>query len=236
MAKPSTLQDAKTIHKPLAATVGMSGVTLWATANNIVITTAITSALTTAGNGGVSVPLQLSADLDTEGLLINAGDTLQIYSEATKAALQIDGNEVYGKLTESGGAYTISFFSLVGGVETATDLEAADYAFTVPYFFSLVDYPHDAATRFASKYVGQDAPWAGTLFREVVTITALNTLADLSKKPVANTIQLSIDGHIVHELQSAMTVSGKTITWVAASANYDLETTDNVVASYVTNE
>ena len=70
-----------------------------------------------------------------------------------------------------------------------------------------------------------------------MTVTGLNTLANLAKTPIDNSLAIYINGKAETEGASeAFTRVGKAITWSATNAQYDLETTDDVVAHYNTQE
>lgn len=203
------------------------------------ITTQLTSVLTTAGKGSVSVPVQVAANEGTVGVVVNT--TLPIWSNTTKKPLvDSNNNEIYGKLSESAGVYTLSYFSFSGGSETAYNF-ASDTAidFLFPYRFDLYRRP----VSFAIAYpIGDiNLPPVGSTtqpnwFPELIIPTALNTVPNLTKTPTSNTDVMCFVNGLQEYSGSSFTVSGKTITWVSATAGYSVTTTDKLYFFYKTAE
>jgi S-adenosylmethionine synthetase len=69
---------------------------------------------------------------------------------------------------------------------------------------------------------------------EVATVTATNTISDLAKTPIANTVVMLVNGQSIPEVASYLTVTGKSISFDNTVAGYDIETTDKVRFSYET--
>lgn len=225
---------SKQIKKLIDAYVGVSGFTASGTSTDV--TADITTALTTAGEGSVSVPLQL-ASASQIGVITSGNNRVEIFDATTKLKLDSNGLEIYGRMTESTGTYTLEYYVLDSGVETAVTV-ATDIDFEFPYRFDFKRVPPNFAINVKTKYVGDD-PSGGvfSLIREARTVTALNTLANLSKTPLFG-VTLIVNG--VSESSSdspaPFTVAGKVITWNATNAEYTLETTDKVTAQYETVE
>jgi hypothetical protein len=205
------------------------------------ITAALTTALSTAGRKGVAVPVQVSADEDSVGVITTGTNNLvQVQSNATKMKYtDTNGNEVYGRLTEAAGVYTVTFFTSVNGTETAYSFGSAnaiDIDFN--YRYDAARLPADYAIAIPTKIISQDpkVSGAGTFSLELLTVTATNTLAALAKTPsVPATVRLYVNGQIITSLGGAsakFSISGKTITWNATNAGYSLTTDDNVIAAY----
>lgn len=227
----------KQIDFPIIAPIGISGFT--SAGVDDVVTSVITSALSTAGDGGVSVPLQVSAS-NSVGVLTSGSNRVEIVLASTKERLiDASGNEIYGRLTESGGIYTLSYYSLISGVETAYTMPSTSIDFYFNYCFDAYRLPADFAVRLNARIVSDDpASRTGKQLTERLTVTALNTVSNLTKTPISGTLQLIVYGvtHTLVDSPTPFSVSGKAITWNASNAGYALETVDNVVAVYFTNE
>lgn len=239
-----SLIQPKQIDKIQAAPIRLNGKTVTNGSGSVLITTELTTALNTAGNGGVAVPLQVSADVHTIGLITSGVTNMTLLWATTSGEKLIDagGNELYGRLTESGGVYTLTFYSLIAGVETAYSFTAdTDIDFVVHYRFDFERLPADHGVSVRSNFVNQDPGAAGggaSLLTELRNPTGTNTLPDLTKTPDSNSNVLLLVNGVVETTHgnAAFSVSGKTLTWNAANAGYTLETTDVVVAQYTTNE
>lgn len=206
-----------------------------------VATTAITAALSTAGRGGVSVPLQVSASEEGAGIIATGNNRIEIYDAGTEAKIRdTGGNEIYARLTHSTGVYTVTYYSLVAGVETAyTAFSTRSIDFEFPYRFDMARLPSDFAIAVRARNVTDDPAGGAVSFCEQLTVTGTNTLSNLTKTPTSSTnIILFVNGESVDAFGSgsaAFSVIGKAITWNAANI-FTLETTDRVIAWYSTNE
>jgi hypothetical protein len=220
--------------------------TFSATGGSGVVTSALTTALATAGRGATGVPLQPSVSEGLGVITVVPNNRVEIYDATLKTKL-VDGNdnEVYGRITESGGAYTLTYYVLDGGTEVGHSIASAiDIDFFFPYRFTADKYPVDASISLGLKTVYQDAiPAAGASsvlpeVNEVIAVTAQDTLASLASLPVTNSaMRLSINGQIFSSVESspAFTRSGQALTWSAANAGFSLDTTDSVIAYYFAN-
>ena len=231
---------AKQIIKVMAASIRVVGLAVATTTASTNVTTPITTALTTASDGA-AVPLVVSANVTTPGVITTgASARVEIYGSTSKdKILATNGEEVYARLSEASGVYTLSYFTLPNsGTETPyTFPAAANIDFEFAYRFELYQLPADAIIGMSSRNISDDAGAAsGTLFGEPIAVTATNTLAALTKTPVSqSTVQLLVNS-TQQEPGFDFTISGKAITWVPASAKFDLATTDRVYALYNTLE
>lgn len=232
---------AKQIEKNLSAYVRVGAFS--ATGTDDVVTTPITTALNTAGDGGVSVPLQPSTAVGTIGVITTSpNNRVEIYNATTKEKINdASGDEVYGRLTHSGGVYTLSYFTLPSsGTETAYNFASStsiDFEFS--YRFDFGRYPTDGAIAVRARNVSDDpAAGGGRTVVEQLTVTGQNAIANLTFTPTTTANVLLIVNRAVYETlgTAAFSVSGRTITWSAANAGFNIETTDRVIASYTTNE
>lgn len=228
-----TLVHNSQIEQLLYAYVRVNGFTASGTSTNV--TTAITTALSTAGKGGVAVPLQV-ASASVVGVITTGSDNrVEIYDATTKQKISDDSNEIYGRITESSGVYTLSYYALVTGVETAVTV-AQDIDFEFIYNFDFGRLPQNALVAVKARNVSDDpSSGSGSPFDEVLTVTALNTVSDLTKTPTGS-VKLFANGQMTSSLTNAFTVVGKVITWNATNAKYALLTTFEVIASYNTLE
>lgn len=229
----ANLLQPKQIKKPLIGRMGITGFTAAGTSN--VVTTELTAAATADG-----VPVQVGTS-STEGFITTGTNNKALIVDATsKAAIEIDGNEVYGRITEAAAVYTLSYYTLVSGVETAATL-AQDIDFFPAYNYDLKNLPNDVLIRVRATSVGEDpSSQSGRPIRnEKLTVTGTNTFASptLAYTPIDNSVAIYINGKAETEGASeAFTRSGKDLTWDATDAKYDLETTDDVVVHYNTLE
>jgi len=233
-AQLNWLQDAR---------VSIGGFAGTAAASNI-ITAALTTALSSAGDNGVAVPLQI-AGANTLGVITTPPDNVAIVLDATNKRPLADagGNEIYGKITEAAGVYTLSYFKLVAGVETIHTFASAnslDVFFA--YRYDAARFPKNAGLVVGGRIINQDPSLAGgsTVRSERLTVTATNTFSALSQAPTSATnilliVGLNGGGESLNAFgggAAAFSVSGTTITWSAANAGYSVPTTYQVTAVY----
>ncbi|MBD2492480.1 hypothetical protein [Aulosira sp. FACHB-615] len=227
---------AKQIEKLIDAPITIQNVSV--TGSSATVTTPITSALSSAGQGGASVPVQVATS--TAIGIVTGSTPIPIRSNTTKEVLtDASGNEIYGKLSSSTGVYTLSFFSLIDGTETSytfASSQSIDFDFIYRFDFYRLPANFAIARNVYTDPLG-GAVGGAALFTEVLTVTALNTINDLTKTPSTNNnVHLIVNGVIVSAIASHFSISGKAITWSANNAGFNLETTDTVVALYTTNE
>ena len=211
------------------------------------VTATITTALSSAGRNGVAVPLQISSDEDSQGV-ITLGDFARIEiwdaTNQDKIAGDTDNNEVYGRLTESTGTYTLSYYFLTDtGVETAyTFASPTDINFSFNYRFCAYNIPADAAIGLTSRQISQDPGGNRQKVRkERLTVSATNTLSNLSL-PIADGTQLELIVNGVTYYNSTgepVTLTGQTPGWNPAAFGtdkaWDILTSDSVFAVYPIN-
>jgi hypothetical protein len=224
--------QSKQINKIQAGVIRIAGLAV--TGGTFNITTALSTALSTAGAGGISVPVQPSVN---EGLgLITTGLTNRV--EINDGTLAAAGNEIYSRLTEAGGVYTLTFFTLVNGVETAHSFASATTIYVdVPYRFDFWRLPTDSPIATSYRIIGGASGTAQAILQtEPLAVTATNTLANLSKVPnVPANLTLSVFGVLHYTIAPAdFTVNGQAITWNPANAGFSLAVGDRVIAQYTT--
>ena len=229
------LQHAKTIEKLLLSYIYLNGVTI--ASSTAVITAAATTALATGSTLGTSVPVQPSDEANGTDGIFTGTMRLPVVDNSTLEGLTDDttNNEVFGRVVEASGVYTLNLHTLTdAGVEQAAVVADGDITVGLPYLFKFVDFPSDAAVRFSAHQVGQDsAASGGRIARELVAVSALNTLAALSQTPFDLTlVSCNIDGHLEDIAGGAFSVVGTAVTWLPVVAEYPLETTDKVIVGY----
>lgn len=231
---------SKHVIKPLSAAVRINGFS--ASGSSSTVTTPITTALSTAGEGSAAVPVQAVGGSNTIGIVVaSPNNRVEVYASNTKQKISDASNEVYARLTEASGVYTLSYFTLASGIETAfTFSSATNIDFEFNYRFPFDRLPADAIVSARARNVSDDpAAIAGgglTPRAELLTVTALNTVGNLSFAPASNAVvNLFVNGESFDTFGGAnapFSISGQAITWSATNARMALETTDRVVARY----
>jgi len=231
------LLDSSQIDKLQQARIGALGFT--AVGTSTVVTSTITTALTNAGDNNATPPLQVFTT-STVGVVTTGSDNLVlIISNTTKKPLaDASGNEVYGRLTEAAGVYTLTYYSLISGTETAYTFASTAIDFFFCYQFDFTRMPRNAGVSLTARIVQNDPSGStGSLIKtEKLTVTATNTLSGLTAAPTTSTsIQLLVNGKVENPFgggSAAFSVSSQTVTWSATNAKYAILTTFDVVAIY----
>jgi len=106
-------------------------ITLAANANSAVVTTNLENFLTDGTDNYAKV-----TDFKETGIVIstNTRPLEVIVADDKRTPLSVDSIDVYARLTEATGVFTLKFFTLVSGVETATEIPAGDYLFDIPVY------------------------------------------------------------------------------------------------------
>lgn len=239
--------QAKNINRILAAPIRISNFS--ANGSSGSITSAITTALSTAGKGGVSVPLQVS-NLEGVGIVATAptNRTRILTNGSEDAITDGSGEVVYGRITESSGVYTLSYFTLSNaGVENVYSFGSATAIdFTFNYRFDFHRLPTDALVSMLVRSLTQTSgsSSAPAAYAELLSITAQNTVANLTKTPVStSTIQFifnetNYDTFGGADAPFSVNLGTKAVTYNPASTRtgVSLDTTDRLVARYFTLE
>lgn len=236
---------AKQIIKLLSAFVRANNFS--ASGSSTIVTTPITTALSNVGDGGVSVPLQV-ATAGTIGVITAApANRAEIYNATSKDKISAGDEEVYGRITESGGVYTLSYFTLSNaGIEAAYSFPSAtpiDFEFS--YRFDFARLPADAITSIQARNISNDPALGGagqTVRRERLTVTGTNTIANLTQTPIdAASVSLIVNGISYDTFGGAaaafsINLATRAITWnpAAPHAQFNIETDDRVIAQYST--
>lgn len=111
------------------------------------VTTAITTRLATAGYNGTSLTVAVSANETIAGIVTSSGrNRIEIYDATNKRRLRTsDGFIAYGRLTESSGTYTLTYYYLNAlNVETAFSIVGPiTINFTIHYRTKFEETPLD---------------------------------------------------------------------------------------------
>src|SRR5574343_1661399 len=179
------------INRPLAIPIWVGNFSANGASN--VVTTAITTALNTAGFGGESLSL-INSDETTEGVLVtnstkDFANLCQIVSATNKEPLTDDnGNEVFGRLTFASTVYTLSYYTIINGVQTDFSItsQAIDFSFNYVANFGTLDT--FALLGSSVRNVATDPnPNTVRSKTDAIIITATNTFANPALSSVPNT-------------------------------------------------
>lgn len=206
------------INRPLAVPIWVGNFAASGTSN--VVTTAITTALNTAGFAGESLSL-VNSNESTEGILITNStkefaNLCQIVLTADKEPLtDSNGNEVFGRLTFATTVYTISYYTNVAGVETAFTMPSQNIDFSFNYVANFGKLDTFALLGSSVRNVSND-PNPNTVKSKVdaVVIASANTFTNPALSSAPNTnypVILSINGILGFE-GVHFTRSGQNIT------------------------
>ena len=217
-------------------------------ANSDSVTAQLASALANAGDGGVALPNQASANVNQEGY-INVGDfaVCKIFDYPSGEEILVGANEdeLYGRLNGTTLEY---YFKDNTGTETA-------YTFTAPSTITFefnyraqfnripADFAIASQSRDVSNYPGGSTT---TTVTEPLTVTAVNTFSGITSAcSDVSRFRLSVNGAIYHNgtgtaVQLPSGTVGTSPTWnsgaFTAQEAFDIEPGDCVFAIYPTKE
>jgi hypothetical protein len=225
----------------LSAAVQVAGISV--SGSSADISAAIATALSTAGDGGTAVLVQPLGGSNKTGIIVTTPhNRCEVADNTTGEKFASETGEVYGRLTVAGAVYTLSFYTLDEGVETAHSFAAATaIKIEFNYRFHVAKLPADALIATRSRNIADDPAVSGDgqKYTEPLTVTALNAVADLTKTPTdADDVTLTVNDLVYKPVGTspAFSIAGKDITWIPANAGFDLETDDEVFADYCTKE
>ena len=229
----SNLLQPKQIQKLLASWMGVAGFTLDADSSGAdVVTADITGAAATAGNGNTAVPVQVATT--GNGFLTAAPDNKVVIKGVDGGGIESpDGTEVYGRLTEAAGVYTVTYFYMnAAGTETAYTAFAGETAeLFVPYQFTFADLPNSALIKLGFADANSTST-AQLNAQALLTPTATDTIPNLPTA-AAGAVNYYVNGKMEDEQAGgAVSRTGQAVTWSAVNAGYNVETTDRVIAHY----
>lgn len=233
----------KQIFKLLAAMVGISNFPATASSSDVV-TTALTSALSTAGDNGTAVPLQVYSSVVPDQGVIATGNLnkINVWDTASKERVADGtGKEVYARITAAAGVYTISYFSIDGlGAEQAyTFPSVKNIDIEIPYVFDFVNLPTTAIISLETLNIADDPSQvsSGTKLIVQLTATALNTIPNLPSLPNAIPVKMYVNGQMIDSLAGsgfAVNLANGVITITPSTLGWNIETTDRLIFEYYT--
>lgn len=229
------LLQPKQIEKLLDSNGSVAGFTTTA-ANHDDVTTDVQGVLSALGI------TEAVATATVAGVITSGNNRVEIYDATTKQKIDDgQGNEVYGRLTGTVGAWDLAYFSLVNGVETAYTMDGSDIDFDFGIRFEFKDLPANAIRAVKQKVNDDVASAKGYVYSESVTITTQNTLPDTTfQTSDTATLQVIVNGKVEDTLGATPVIGASTankqLTWNATNAGYNLDTTDRVVYRYLTKE
>jgi hypothetical protein len=229
------LIKSKQIDRLIQGPVFVTGFAATAASSNVV-TTAVTSAATTAGDLGTAVTVA-AATTTTAGFITTGNNLVEIYNATTGAKIaSAAGNEVYGRLTEAAGVYTLNYYTNVAGVETAyTFGSATNIDFNALYLYTFEKFPRDGITGTSVRHVADDPKSSGSIKTEKLTISGANAFSAMATAPdTAQPMALFINGQMLSSLESspAFSVTGTAITFNSTNAGFSIATTDIAIIQY----
>ncbi len=190
-------------------------------------TAALTTAVATMGRNSSAVTLQVATNVDTAGFVTSG--IVQVSDANTKPIADSNNNEVYARLTFATGVYTLSFYSLVSGTETAYSMAAnAVFNVVLGYRYPLHQLPPTSTRSPLSVRVSQD-PSGSVSKREIVNVTGVNTLANLANTPTANLV-LHVNGQVIDvgtataKVSPGVSFTGQVITWKSKPVDFNTAT------------
>lgn len=227
--------DSTQIHHIRGSKVVIKNQAVAANDTTTDVTTTIVAALWTLGRTGAWVQNIVSAGMYKEGVMVKANDDYEIavVTNVGKNAIGADGEEVYARLAEAAGAYTLEYYTLDdAGVEapyTFAAAEAIDFCFG--YRFKFEDMPDNVQTFGLS--LNDDPAGAAPIQRDVLTVSAINTLSALTKTPLDLTnVIVYVNGVANYQPHLHFTVVGTAVTRDPAEAWYNLLPGYDIMVEY----
>ena len=219
-----------------------------ANATSITLTTAAlqgvlsNAASTSYGGSGAVIALQeavLTQGSEAEGIATgSANNVIRIFTPAGGRLKDADGDEVYGRITKVGNSWVVTLHGTDNGSETNYTNGAtavAGLTLLIPVF-AHASKMGPAAEALADHFVESNLNLSsgGSLYQEVLTITADDTLPALTKATPTNFVNLIIT-HLVYssvDTNPILSYSGKTLTFNSANYPGTLKAGTLVVAQY----
>ncbi len=115
-----------------------------ASGNNDVVTSEL---VTAAAVDGVTVIASDGSESSLGFLVTIPNNKIKIIDNISKTLIaDLNSNEIFGRLTESSGVYTLSYFSIQSGIETVVVINQT-IDFLPAYNYALKDFPFNSAIR-----------------------------------------------------------------------------------------
>lgn len=203
------------------------------------VTTALATLLSTITKTGGALPLQAAAIAAwpyTPGVVTGSPGNKVTLRDANGDYIQDgSGRDVYGRIGLVGAVWTVTYYSMVGGTETAfTTMPAGQtLAMAIPLVFDWADYPVSSDLLMLEFDLSPETGTVGRRpFAENLAVTVANTLPALTNTPVGE-VKLVVNAmsYSSFDTTPAFTVAGKAITWSAPNS-FTLAPGSNVIANY----
>jgi hypothetical protein len=227
--------QSKQVFKLLDAPLSVAG---FATTNGVTnedVTVEIQAILTAEGL------VEAVATITTHGVLNANNNRVELWDNVTKKKIEYQGAEVYGRLTGAVGAWDLAYFYLdtTTGAETAYTSQGEVVQFDFNYRFEFHELPVDALVRTKIMVHDDITNGRGYEVAEELTIAVQNTVPNVSFQPNdTTTAKLMVNGKEEDALgltpPVTFSLANTTVVWNTANAQYNLDTTDRVVARYHT--
>lgn len=171
-----------------------------------------------------------AANNNSTGVFVSADAPRSAIVKLTgEAVLTTNGKEVYGKITESSGVLTLTFYTLKDdGTDLAVNIDAGDYLFS---------YPAQITSEFISirgddrEFLHVDPGANGTTLVEEVTVTGAiaagdtGDLATASLEVKSNSlVQYTLSNSVERKILVDSTQTGNTLTGGAGTIKADKKT------------
>lgn len=201
------------------------------------ISTALATLLSTCTRQGVALPAQsasLTSGSEAEGVItVSPLNKVALRGAGDQHLTDDNGNDVYGRVSLANAVWTLTYYSLAGGAETAYTRMPAGTVLTllIPCFFQLYHYPYSADLVVEDWSVDSEVSLIGRRpFAANLAITAANTVPNLPQVAVGE-VRLVVNGISYSSLDTAaaFSVSGNAVTWNAANS-FTLVVGANVMA------
>ena len=190
----------------------------------------VTSVLVTAAaSDGVTVIPSTGSGSSLGFLVTTPFNKIKLVGNTSKSLIgDINSNEIFGRLTESGGVYTLSYFSMQSGSEVAVSLSAT-IDFFPQYNYEFKDFPFDSSLRILDNIVNVVAQAPSVL--EISSNTTINSFSayneiDISGGDIIITLGDISLGAITKNLEMIFKIvanNGNTATFQGTANNFEDE-------------
>lgn len=159
-----TKVKSKNINTLIGSTVDITGVTLSSGINNIAAT--LTTQLSTAGNLGLPLSLTESTNQSTEGVVTNTPfNKVEVFRTSSRAPILSSNYKVFGRITKSGAAWNLTYYTNQSGVDTPYTFPIATNCYIkLPYRFQVEDIPVEHFALAKANVFDDIAPADNVLF------------------------------------------------------------------------
>ncbi len=123
-------------------------------------------------------------------LVTNPLNKIKIVSNTTKSLIgDINSNEIFGRLTEAAGVYTLSYFSMQSGIEVSVSLNQT-IGFFLEYNYEFKDFPFDSPLRLLDNITNVVAVAPSLL--EASSDTTINQQFDIVELALSSNITITL--------------------------------------------